>query len=86
MVAKLRNGAKTTEQPPSQHGRKPPSRLKNRCEPDRANDHRQAEAARYIAAMSGELAAMANGVSLGLVAHFIAMAQAEAQDVAERSA
>ena len=47
---------------------------------------RQAETARYIAAMSGEMAAMANGVGLKLVAHFLAMAQAEAEDAAERAA
>jgi len=47
---------------------------------------RQAETARYIAAMSGEMANMANGVGLKLVAHFLAMAQAEAEEVAERAA
>ena len=45
----------------------------------------QAETARYIAAMSGEMATMANGVGLKLVAHFLAMAQAEAEDMAERA-
>ena len=47
---------------------------------------RQAETARYIAAMSGEMAALANGAGLKLVAHFLAMAQAEAEGAAERSA
>jgi hypothetical protein len=36
--------------------------------------------------MSGELTAMANGVGLKLVAHFLAMAQAEAEEAAERAA
>ena len=49
-------------------------------------DPRQAETARYIAAMSGEMAAMASSVGLQLVAHFLAMAQAEAEDAAERAA
>ena len=47
---------------------------------------RQAETARYIAAMSGEMAAMANGAGLKLVAHFLAMAKAEAENEAERAA
>ena len=47
---------------------------------------RQAETARYIAAMSGEMATMANGVGLKLLAHFLAMAQAEAEGAAERVA
>jgi hypothetical protein len=46
----------------------------------------QAQTARYIAAMSGEMATMANGAGLKLVAHFLAMAQAEAEEVAERAA
>ena len=51
-----------------------------------AIDPRQAETASYIAALSAEMAAMANGVGLKLVAHFLAMAQAEAEDIAERAA
>ena len=47
---------------------------------------RQAETAHYIAAMSGEMAAMANGAGLKLVAHFLAMAKAEAEAIAERAA
>ena len=47
---------------------------------------RQAETARYIGAMSGEMATMAKGVGLTLLAHFLAMTQAEAEDAAERAA
>jgi hypothetical protein len=46
----------------------------------------QAETARYIAAMSAEMATMANAFGLKLVAHFLAMAQAEAEEAAERAA
>jgi len=58
----------------------------NRSKPVPAIDPQQAQTARYIAAMSGEMAAMANGAGLKLVAHFLAMAQAEAEEVAERKA
>ena len=47
---------------------------------------RQAQTALYIGAMSGEMATMANEAGLKLVAHFLAMAQAEAEDAAERLA
>ena len=84
MVAKLRNNAKTTERPTNgPRGRGTPPRL---TEADPAIAPRQAATAGYIAAMSGELAAMAHGVNLSLVAHFLAMAQAEAQDAADRAA
>ena len=47
---------------------------------------RQAATAQYIAAMSGEMADLATGVGLKLVAHLLAMAQAEAEDAADRAA
>ncbi len=51
-----------------------------------ALNSQRAETARYIAAMSNEMAAMANNAGLKLVAHFLAMAQAEAEGAAGRAA
>ena len=64
----------------------PPALQGNPSKPVPAISPRQAETARYIAAMSGEMAAMANGAGLKLVAHFLAMAKAEAENEAERAA
>ena len=41
--------------------------------------------AHYIAEMSGEMAVMADGAGLKLVAHFLSMARAEAEDAADRA-
>ena len=42
------------------------------------------ESAAYIAQISGELARMARGVNLGFLAQLLAMAQAEAEHVADQ--
>ena len=42
------------------------------------------ETAAYIAQMSGELARMARGANLGFIAQLLAMAQAEAEHVADQ--
>jgi len=67
-------------------GEEPSAQSASQSKPVPNFGSKQAETARYIAAMSGELTAMANGVGLKLVAHFLAMAQAEAEEAAERAA
>ncbi len=58
--------------PTSSRGRQPPDQ--------------QIQTANYIATMCGELATMANEADLGLTGHFLAMAKAEAESIAERVA
>ena len=45
----------------------------------------QAETAAYIATMSAEMSLMASRAGLDLVAHFLSMAHAEAEDEVERA-
>ncbi len=45
----------------------------------------QVQTALYIADMCGELAIMANRMGIGLTGHFLAMAKAEAERIADRA-
>lgn len=59
------------------------ARTESPADGDVRSGAQQAETAVYIAAMSREMAALASRAGLGLVAHLLAMAEAEAEQAAD---
>ncbi len=70
---------------PGHHNQSATTRANTATEPGSPISPQQAATAQYIAAMSGEMAGLATGAGLRLVAHLLAMAQAEAEHAADRA-